>query len=182
MTLRSFSDVPNRIVRLFLQEAGREYDANRGYSRFGSMTPDLISRFGGCCAYCGAPPPPNLIEEHVVPINRTSVGLHSWGNIVPSCKACNDIKGGNPWQDHPRLDAARRAAIQTYVSDYRYDPDVGELRIILEKLYQLADRQTRSLIEFGLVASRPHIADLHAPHGDDRSKRPGSLTPRSRTP
>lgn len=30
MPLRSFADVPNRIVRLCLQEAGRQYDANRG--------------------------------------------------------------------------------------------------------------------------------------------------------
>jgi predicted Zn-dependent protease len=54
MPLRSFADVPNRIVRLFLQEAGRQYDENRGLPRFGSMTPALTSRFGGCCAYCGA--------------------------------------------------------------------------------------------------------------------------------
>jgi hypothetical protein len=33
--------------------------------RFGSMTPALTSRFGGCCAYCGAPPPPKVVEEHL---------------------------------------------------------------------------------------------------------------------
>jgi len=42
MALRSLADVPNRIVRLFLQEAGRQYDENRGLPRFGSMTPALI--------------------------------------------------------------------------------------------------------------------------------------------
>ena len=93
MPLRSFADVPNRIVRLFLQEAGRQYDANRGYPRFGSMPPALLARFKNACAYCGAPPP--LVEEHLVPINRTSVGLHAWGNIVPACKVCNDLKAGN---------------------------------------------------------------------------------------
>ena len=159
MPLRSFADVPNRIVRLFLQEAGRQYDANRGYPRFGSMPPALLARFKNACAYCGAPPP--LVEEHLVPINRTSVGLHAWGNIVPACKVCNDLKAGNSWESHPKLDDTRRDRIAVYVAEHGYDPDVTELRVVLGKLYELADRQTRALVEFGLVASRPHIAGLH---------------------
>lgn len=161
MPLRSFADVPNRIVRLFLQEAGRQYDSNRGYPKFGSMTPALIERFDGRCAYCGEPPPPKLVEEHLVPINRASVGLHAWGNVVPACKICNDIKRHLPWADHPQLDDARHAAITKYIVDYAYDPDVRELQTVLERLYRLADSQTRALVDFGLVASRPYLAGLH---------------------
>lgn len=161
MPLRSFADVPNRIVRLFLQEAGRQYDANRGYPRFGSMPPSLLARFDDACAYCGAPPP--LVEEHLVPINRTAVGLHAWGNIVPACKSCNDLKAGNSWESHPKLNDARRDGIAAYIAEYGYDPDVTELRVVLGKLYELADRQTRALVDFGLVASRPYIAGLHTP-------------------
>jgi hypothetical protein len=159
--LRSFADVPNRIVRLFLQEAGRQYDANRGYPRFGSMPSALLARFGNACAYCGASPP--LVEEHLVPINRTAVGLHAWGNIVPACKTCNDLKSGNAWEMHPKLDDDRRNRIAAYVAEYAYDPDVRELQVVLGKLYELADRQTRALVDFGLVASRPYIAGLHTP-------------------
>jgi len=83
--------VPNRIVRLFLREAGRQYDVNQGYSRFGSMNANLRARFDDRCAYCGAPPPPALVEEHLVAMNRESVGLHAWGNVVPACKSCNDV-------------------------------------------------------------------------------------------
>lgn len=161
MPLRSFADVPNRIVRLFLQEAGRQYDSNRGHPRFGSMTPALVERFDGCCAYCGEPPPPKLVEEHLVPINRAAVGLHAWGNIVPACKSCNDVKRDLPWANHPQLDDIRRQRISKYVADYEYDPDVSELRAVLERLYSLADSQTRALVDFGLVASRPYIAGLH---------------------
>ena len=163
MPLRSFADVPNRIVRLFLQETGRQYDENRGLPRFGSMTPALISRFGGCCAYCGAPPPPKLVEEHLVPINREAVGLHAWGNIVPACKTCNDIKAGADWHLHPRLNEDRRASIESYIAAYAYDPDISELSVVLGKLYELTDCQTRALVDFALVASRPYIAGLHAP-------------------
>lgn len=153
--------MPNRIVRLFLQEAGRQYDANRGYGRFGSMPQSLLARFGGRCAYCGAPTP-KAVEEHLVPMNRTSVGLHAWGNIVPSCKPCNDVKSGNTWQSHPQLDDDRHEMIATYVTEFGYAPNVEELRIVIGKLYELADQQTRSLVEFGLIASQPYIAGLHA--------------------
>jgi hypothetical protein len=156
---KELRSVPNRIVRLFLQEAGRQYDANRGYPRFGSMTPNLQARFGGHCAYCGGPPP--LVEEHLMPMNRDSVGLHAWGNVVPACKPCNDLKAARPWEEHPRLDDVRRGAIRAYIVEYGYQPDISELRVVLGKLYELADRQTRALVDFGLVASRPYIAGLH---------------------
>lgn len=158
MPLRSFADVPNRIVRLFLQEAGRQYDENRGLPRFGSLTPELLDRFDGRCAYCSSPPPPNLVEEHLVPMNRVSVGLHAWGNVVPACKACNDLKAAKAWSGHPQLNDSRRLAIETYIADYSYAPNTAELQLVLEKLYDLADRQTRALVDFGLVASRPYIA------------------------
>lgn len=163
MAIRSYADVPNRIVRLFLQEAGRQYDSNRGYPKFGSMPQALLDRFGGQCAYCGANPPPVLVAEHLVPMNRESVGLHAWGNIVPSCKGCNDIKKGDAWHVHSQLDPLRREAIRAYISEYGYDPDVAELKVVLGKLYDLADGQTRALVDFALVASQPYIAGFHKP-------------------
>ncbi len=38
---------------------------------------------------------------------------------------------------------------------------MDELKIVMAKLYELADQQTRALVEFGLVASRPYIAGMH---------------------
>jgi HNH endonuclease len=159
MAIRSYADVPNRVVRLFLQEAGRHYDLNRDLRPFRSMTDALKDRFDGRCAYCGAQVA--LVAEHLVPMNRKSVGLHAWGNIVPACKPCNDIKAGHAWGAHSQLDDARRGAIDTYISEYRYAPDVTGLQLVLEKLYELTNLQTRALVEFGLVASQPHIAGLH---------------------
>lgn len=160
MPLRSYSDVPNRIVRLFLQKAGRQYDANRGHPPFRSMNPDLTARFGNRCAYCGILPSERLVEERLVPMNRQSVGLHARGNVVPACKSCNELKAGNAWQEHPQLDTDRRRRIEAYAAEYAYHPNVTELRLVLGKLYELADRQTRALAEFSLIASRPHIAGL----------------------
>ncbi|WP_264001352.1 HNH endonuclease [Mycolicibacterium gadium] len=136
------------------------------------MPKSLINRFAGQCAYCGAPVS-KPIEEHLVPMNRVSVGLHAWGNVVPACKPCNDAKADNAWASHPRLDNDRRAMIQAYIDEFGYAPVVDELRVVIEKLYELADRQTRALIEFGLIASQPYIAGLHASPPGSRENRIG---------
>ncbi len=123
----------------------------------------LLERFGSRCAYCGSPPPPALVAEHLVPMNRKSVGLHAWGNVVPACKECNGIKKDEPWDVHPKLNQQRSEAIAAYVSEYGYNPDVAELKIVLGKLYDLADAQTRALVDFALIASQPYIAGFHKP-------------------
>ncbi len=104
-----------------LQEAGREYDINRGFPPFRSMNKELLNRFDHACAYCGdADASP--VDEHVVPMNRASVGLHAWGNIVPACRPCNNAKKDDPWYGHPMLDEPRREAISAYITEYRYEP------------------------------------------------------------
>lgn len=59
------------------------------------------------------------------------------------------------------LDADRRPTIKAYGEEYGYDPDVTELRVVLGKLYEWANVQTRALVDIGLFASRPYIAGLH---------------------
>lgn len=49
----------------------------------------LLVRYRGCCAYCGERSG-DLQREHVVPLVRG--GVHSVGNIVPACQACNYSK------------------------------------------------------------------------------------------
>ena len=45
----------------------------------------------GLCAYCNQPFKPNeLTMDHVVPVARG--GRSSRGNVVPSCKPCNNAK------------------------------------------------------------------------------------------
>jgi hypothetical protein len=91
--------VPNRIVRIFLEYAGEQYDRSRGFKPYNKMTEELLDYFGRACAYCAAQEGP-LVEEHVVPINRESVGLHAWGNLVPACKPFNAAKRSFPWKQH----------------------------------------------------------------------------------
>jgi hypothetical protein len=169
MARRSKSDVPNRVVRIFLEHAGEQYDLNRGFKPYSKLTKEVLTYFGDACAYCGAQAGP-LVEEHVVPINRESVGLHAWGNVVPACRPCNAAKRSFPWQDHvaalPLSNGARAErtdAIATFVVEHRYEPDVEQLRLIVAKLYDFSDQQTRGLIEFGLLASAGVLQGLHGP-------------------
>jgi hypothetical protein len=168
MALRGYADVPNRVVRLFLQEVGLQYDANRGLPRFrySKLPPEVLTWFKNACAYCGGPPP--LVEEHVVPMNRKLVGLHAWGNIVPACKDCNNLKSpmdnrGETWHTHPKLNAKRRNRIEDFATKYNYAPIVSDLKVVMEKLYLLTDQHTRALVGFGVSAAHPYIAGLHLP-------------------
>ena len=66
--------------------------ARKGAPSDGTATPErlalLLERFGGKCAYCGAP---HEHWDHVVPISRG--GEHSIRNLLPSCAPCNLSKG-----------------------------------------------------------------------------------------
>ncbi|MBM4557992.1 hypothetical protein GS466_23695 [Rhodococcus hoagii] len=48
----------------------------------------LVDRHRGCCFYCGSSG--RMSMDHVVPLFRG--GVHSIGNIVPACTACNSSK------------------------------------------------------------------------------------------
>jgi hypothetical protein len=161
VAVRSYSDVPNRVVHLFLQEAGVLYDRARGLPPFRRLV-DTLAFFDGRCAYCGAAGV-QLVEEHAIPRNRLHAGLHAWGNVVPACTACNRRKGARPWTEYfDELEAAapddvdvpaRRACVARFVDHHRYEPDVEQLQAVIQALYEHADAQTRSMIRFAVTSA-----------------------------
>lgn len=50
----------------------------------------LVTRYRGCCAYCGVESG-ELHRDHVIPLVRG--GSHGVGNILPACPRCNLTKG-----------------------------------------------------------------------------------------
>ena len=171
MAVRSYSDVPNRVVHLFLQEAGIRYDKSRGLVPFKRLS-EIVEHFGSVCAYCGASDVP-LVEEHVVARNRESVGLHAWGNVVPACIACNRLKSSRDWREFVHsispveaISAERIARIDAFRAHYRYDPSTRLLRQVVEALYKVADSQTRALIDFAVKAS---VAALEGLDGEPQA-------------
>lgn len=58
-----------------------------------SQWPEILEKFGGACAYCGAHQstlPYPLESDHVFPLCRG--GYLTASNIVPSCQPCNRAK------------------------------------------------------------------------------------------
>lgn len=154
---RSKSDIANSAIRIFLQEVGKFYDERRGFSAFvptRSQKRELVSLFDGECCYCGMSiNENNLSLDHLVPMNRSDLGLHAWGNVVPCCRPCNGEKQQKHWQEFLGKKAdgesfkARLLRIQKFQKQVDYDPtlhldtyannlyqDVGEVAMTLIKL------------------------------------------------
>ncbi|SLN77351.1 HNH endonuclease [Roseisalinus antarcticus] len=105
---------------------------------------EVISDFDQRCAYCGAAG--DLVMEHVIPINRTSLGEHRLGNLVPACRSCNAVKADQDYRDFLAQETDKIAAIEAHMAKHDYLP-IGEnqrLRQIIELAHQdvrqLADR------------------------------------------
>lgn len=76
--------------------------------------------FNNCCAYCGSKE--ELIMEHAVPINKTMLGEHRLGNIVPSCDACNKKKASQNYDIFLGEQSDRIKKIEKYMELKQYSP------------------------------------------------------------
>ena len=168
---RTKSDIANSAIRIFLQDVGKFYDEVRGLDPFRpkrGQKQELLEAFGHQCCYCGEPIDENsLSQDHLIPMNKASLGLHAWGNVVPCCKDCNNEKQQTDWKKFlakKTVVSKRRkrvAQIQKFVRDKAYDPnlnlheyadnlyqDVGEVALTLIRLrYKQAKQMIRELLE-----------------------------------
>ncbi len=93
-TGRAKSDVANKLVSMFLHEVSRKLSSTVELT-VGSpkYSADVLAAFGLNCCYCG-----RVLEhdrtavEHLDGMNRFRAGLHIPGNVVVSCKKCNNEK------------------------------------------------------------------------------------------
>src|SRR5438132_5333284 len=141
---RSQSDLSNTAIRIFLQDVGAFYDTERGFEPFrpsARQKQEVHAFFDRHCAYCGVVLDGDLSTlDHLIPLNRTALGLHAWGNVVAGCRHCNKEKHFKNWQDFLRAKAGeqfepRRKRIMEFVEHYKYKPELG-LHTIAQNLYQ----------------------------------------------
>jgi hypothetical protein len=132
----------NLLVRNILSNLGKESFNIQDWN-------ETKSFFSNCCAYCGAES--DLVLEHAVPINKSSLGEHRLGNIVPSCNPCNKQKGNKDFRDFLENDDERKIKIETYMENKNYVPlgDNEQVQMILEMAYKevsiIADRYIKIL-------------------------------------
>ena len=148
-------DIANTALRIFLQEVGAAYDLERGFRPYRGNREDLATIkdfFLGRCCYCDTELGPGLTaQDHLVPMNKTGLGLHAWGNVVPACGPCNAQKQGGDWRDFIIQRAGihaseRHARMRAFLTQYRYEP-TRDLRNVAEELYEEVGAIAMTLIE-----------------------------------
>lgn len=140
---RGRADIANTALRIFLQQMGAAYDEERGLTpwRGAKDLPQVVEFFSGRCCYCDTEfvPGVSAVQDHLIPMNKTDLGLHAWGNVVASCSPCNAKKQGGDWRDFIIERAGAQAAerhkrVKEFLQHYGYAPSL-DLRDIASELY-----------------------------------------------
>ena len=87
MAAKSTPDVLNALVRVLLVKTATK-PAPASYQLQNST--DVKRYFSFVCAYCAERPP--IEFDHAIPTNQYHLGEHYKGNLIPSCRECNDKK------------------------------------------------------------------------------------------
>ena len=95
-------------------------------------------------------------------MNKTSLGLHAWGNIVPACQDCNAKKQGREWHAYlvarAGADASERyQRVTEFVSHYKYNPDLTHLRDVAEELYAEVGTLSMTLVTMKVKRVRDRL-------------------------
>lgn len=140
---RTKSDISNSAIRIFLQQVGKFYDQERGYDHFipnNKQKDELLTYFDYACCFCQTKiDRKSLSQDHLIPMNKSHLGLHAWGNVVPCCKECNNEKNTKSWQEFLTIKAGvnaetRALKINSFVSENGYDPEL-DLHQYADNLY-----------------------------------------------
>jgi hypothetical protein len=153
---KSKSDISNSAIRIFLQRVGKFYDEARKLDPFvpnKKQKEELLLFFNNECCYCGQQLDlKSLSEDHLIPMNKTYLGLHAWGNVVPCCKACNNQKQQKKWDvflndrnADKSLTTRRKEKILHFVKTKEYDPSLN-LHAFADNLYEDVGEVAMTLI------------------------------------
>ncbi len=149
------ADVSNFAIRILLQEMGKIYDLKRELPLWSEKHfPEVKAYFDNKCCYCGTDRK-KLHKDHLVPINRTALGLDAWGNVLPACQDCNSSKQSSDWIEFLRQKSddefqVRHDRIKSFVTKYSYAPSVEPIRVAVEELYDEAGAIVLELIRLKL--------------------------------
>ena len=165
---RSKSDISNSAIRIFLQDVGKYYDEARGYEPFGpkvAQKDELLEFFNHQCCFCGSEiNRKSLSQDHLIPMNKSALGLHAWGNVVPCCQTCNNEKQQKPWKQFLSIKTAenseeRENKINNFVASKNYDPTL-DLHEFAGNLYEDVGQVAMTLINLRYKQAQDGIKKL----------------------
>jgi 5-methylcytosine-specific restriction endonuclease McrA len=140
----AIGNAQNLVVRNILSNLGQESFNEGGWE-------STKAYFSHQCAYCGDEG--SLVIDHAIPINRSSLGEHRLGNLVPSCKSCNARKADRGFLEFLADAPQRIEFIQNYMDSKNYVPlgDNDQVAMVLNMAYKevssVADRYIAILNE-----------------------------------
>lgn len=167
---KSKSDISNSAIRIFLQDVGKYYDEARGFEPFGpkvAQKDELLAFFKNQCCFCGVGiTKTTLSQDHLIPMNKSDLGLHAWGNVVPCCQQCNNDKQRKPWQDflsekagNKAIAKSREIRINEFVNSKNYDPTL-DLHQFADNLYEDVGQVAMTLINLRYKQAQEGIKKL----------------------
>jgi len=170
MAKKTKSDISNSALRIFLQDVGKFYDEAKGFEEFvpkKGQKEELLKYFDFQCCFCGCQINiKSLSQDHLVPMNKKSLGLHSWGNIVPCCQDCNNKKKQKHWKDFLKDKCSsnlilrkRKKKISDFVKIKQYDPNV-DLHELADNLYEDIGEVAMTLIKLRYNQAEDRIKKL----------------------
>ncbi|WP_423910094.1 HNH endonuclease [Candidatus Spongiihabitans sp.] len=110
----AIGDSQNGFVRSILGNLGNESFSDSDWI-------EVKKSFGQKCVYCEEAKV--LVMDHAVPINRTHLGEHRLGNLVPACKECNNEKGGYmDYREFLSSEPKRLNKIEEHMHKHKYTP------------------------------------------------------------
>ncbi|WP_411994820.1 HNH endonuclease [Agarivorans sp. DSG3-1] len=164
---------------MFLQDVGKYYDQARGFEPFGpkvGQKDELLQFFNYECCFCGVGiDRKSLSQDHLIPMNKSALGLNAWGNVVPCCQSCNNEKQQESWKEFLAVKAGiekpnKEQRINDFVLLKNYDPslnlnefadnlyeDVGQVAMTLINLrYRQAQKGIERLLESPVDKAAKH--------------------------
>lgn len=140
----AIGNAQNLFIRNILSNLGVDSFAEENWN----STKDYFSHK---CAYCGSET--ELVIEHAIPINKEKLGEHRLGNLVPSCKPCNNNKGGKDFREFLEGNSVAISRIEKYMDSRSYVPleNDEQMKMILNMAHKevatLADRYIKIINE-----------------------------------
>jgi hypothetical protein len=138
-------DISNAAIAIFLHDVGKSYDRARGFAEFGpteAQTAELLAYFCASCCYCAGPIQTKSVAwDYLVPVDKSALGLHAWGNVVPCCHPCAKDRRQKTWRELLHLKSelndfsARATLIESFAASKRYDLNLN-LHPYADNLYE----------------------------------------------
>jgi hypothetical protein len=166
----------NQVVRALLTIIGQQRDLDvlglaPSSLQGKKIRAALIEEFENRCAYCDVKlVASNSDIDHLVPMNKSSVGLHMYGNLVPSCKPCNRDKHSSSVEEFAtkfpgRVSALNLKKLTSRARDFGADLDTQPLRDFAEDLYAsiavLLEQKKREALRILPSPRKPSTAVLN---------------------